>query len=64
MSIFGTWLPFIGWREHDEETIDAIAFDAGLDRSRRYSGFQIAWLDYVFGWGLKDIGPREHTQDV
>jgi hypothetical protein len=60
MRLFGEILPFIGWREYDEDVIQWLADNyEGIDANRRYSGFQIAWLGILTGKGFKDIGPRE-----
>lgn len=64
MSLFGTWLPFIGWKEHDEGLIDELADYVDVDTTRRYSGFQLAWLGYTWGFGLRDIGPRRSGAEV
>lgn len=57
---FKDLIPFIGWREYEERDIDHMAeMLPDVDATRRYSGFQIGWLDVLIGFGLKDIGPRE-----
>lgn len=64
-NLFGTWLPFIGWREYDEATIFWLSLQHDeVDASRRYSGFQFAWLGITLGWGVNDIGPREEKTAV
>lgn len=58
-NLFGTWLPFIGWREWEEDVIKEVSEYVDINPSHRYSGFQVAWLGYTFGMGLRDLGPRE-----
>ena len=64
-NLFGTWLPFIGWREYTSEVVEQIAEVVdGIDTSHRYSGFQIAWLGYALAFGFKDLGPKEYKAEV
>lgn len=59
-DLLGTVIPYIGWREYDQEDIaDISEAIPEVDIGRRYSGFQVAWLGILYGNGLKDIGPRE-----
>lgn len=59
-DLIGTAIPYMGWREHTYEDVqDFSEVVEGVSTSRRYSGFQIAWLGLMFVNGLKDIGPRE-----
>lgn len=59
-EVFGTVLPFIGWREYDEDIVEEVSeYVHGVEPTRRYSGFQFAWLGLMYCYGFKDIGPRE-----
>lgn len=65
MRLFGGYLPFIGWKEYDEGTVEALAeYIEEVDAGRRYAGFHIGWLEYWAVFGLADRGPREYTRDI
>lgn len=58
-DLFGTWLPFIGWRELPDDIVAQLAgVIDGVDPNRRYSSFQISWFGVTFSFGLTDKGSK------
>lgn len=58
-ELFGTWLPFIGWRDLPDDIVAQLAdVIDGINPNHRYSSFQIAWLGFTFSWGLNDKGSK------
>lgn len=58
-DMMGTVIPFVGWKEYDIEVVEEVSeYVHGIEPDRRYSGFQVAWLGFMYGWGFRDIGPR------
>lgn len=71
MRLFGDILPFIGWREYDEHMVDMFVQLGGvlqdgrpIRRDHRYSGFQIEWLFFHLGFGVRELGPREYKEQA
>lgn len=56
MSMFGTLLPWIGWRELEPHKVEALADVTGwVESGKRYKGFAIEWLGYGFVCDIEEI---------
>lgn len=60
MRLFGTLLPWIGWRELTPEVVETLAeYWDDIDPTHRYSAFSVEWLGYGRAWDIQSKGPRQ-----